>query len=90
MEYKKNTISLAKVFYPIFVVSFVVPTIYVLPYSMQTREILIGVFLGVFVLFYIATTTLFNMLTLGARRIKKGKNYNYILITQNGPCRIFL
>ena len=73
-----NTISLAKVFYPLFVVSFVVPTIYVLPYSMQTREILIGVFLGVFVLFYIATTTLFNMLTLGARRIKKGKIFDVV------------
>ena len=73
-----NTIALAKVFYPIFTVSFVVPTIYVLPYSMQTREILIGVFLGVFVLFYIATTTLFNMLSLGARRIKKGRVFDVI------------
>ena len=69
----ENMFSLGRLFYPIFIVAFAVPTIYILPFSMQIREILIGVFLAVFVLIYVASTTPFSILSLGAIRLKKGK-----------------
>ncbi len=74
----QNAFLLAKIFYPIFIVSFMIPTIYIFPYSMEIREYIIGGFLAVFVLFYIASTTFFNILSLGARRIKRGKIADFI------------
>lgn len=71
--FMENAISLATMFYPIFIVSFIIPTIYILPYSMETRELMIAAFLVLFVILYVATTTTFHILSLGARRIRKGR-----------------
>lgn len=76
--FMQNVFSLAKLFYPIFIVSFAIPTIYILPYSMQIREILIGVFLVVFVLIYVASATSFTILSLNARKIKDEWLVNFI------------
>lgn len=67
--FMENMFSLVRIFFPIFAVSFIVPTIYILPFSMQIRNVLVAVFLFVFVFIYVSSTTSFNILSLKARKI---------------------
>jgi len=67
--FMENMFSLVRIFFPIFVVSFIIPTIYVLPLALNIRHIIMVVFLFIFVLIYILSSTFFIVLTLKAKRI---------------------
>lgn len=71
--FMENMFSLVRIFFPIFVVSFIIPTIYVLPFSINVRHLLVALFLFCYVVIYVSMTTSFNILSLKARKLNKPK-----------------
>ena len=76
--FMQNMFSLIRIFYPIFVVSFIIPTIYVLPLEVNLRHIIMVAFLFTFVFIYILSATFFNVLSLNAKRITDERLLNVL------------
>ena len=67
--FRENFFYLLRMFFPVFLVSFVVPTIYVLPIGNNYRNMGVVVFLGVYLFIWLLSTPYKTMLFLNARKI---------------------
>ena len=68
--FMENFFSLIKVFFPIFLISFIIPTIYILPFSMTIRDVIAVIFMIVYLIVWILSESLMTILTLEARKIE--------------------
>jgi len=66
----ENLLYLVKVFFPLFLISFIIPTIYLIPIVDVVRRFIIGVFIFIYLIIWITTTPGRVKLIYKARKIK--------------------
>lgn len=68
--FMENFFYLLRIFFPIFLISFVIPTIYVLPIKEQYRNLSVVLFIAIYLLIWVFSSPFKTILTLNARKMK--------------------